>query len=260
MHSVSTTNTCIVCIQFSSTASVAKLLSRVDNSLIICNRQFISISKTEEWTECPASRKRDSWGKKYKKHLLSSLQKTKSTQTSRSVFADRIEQVKKTKFELELIKIVDCFLDCHGKYSSNLISFEKICQFSSIDELVLPGVTGFLSTLNQFQCLWGTNCSGNGTRKYWDCLYQSWSLHILPFYHYILSILGKKILLWYQSFQCLAIVAFQLQLVLVFRRNFWSCEYNKIKSQFWFQLQNEVSIFSNVPTLPDSKWKRNKKE
>ena len=44
----------------SSTASVAKLLSRVDNSLIICRGQFISTSKTKEWTECPASRKRDS--------------------------------------------------------------------------------------------------------------------------------------------------------------------------------------------------------
>ena len=53
--------------------------------------------------------------KKYKKHLLSSFQKTKSTQTSGSLFADRIEQVKKTKFELELIKIVDCFLDGHAK-------------------------------------------------------------------------------------------------------------------------------------------------
>ena len=52
--------------------------------------------------------------KKYKKQLLSSFQKTKSTQTSGSVFADRIEQVKKTKHELELIKFVDCFLDGHG--------------------------------------------------------------------------------------------------------------------------------------------------
>ena len=42
--------------------------------------------------------------KKYKKHLLSSFQKPKSTQASRSVFADRTEQVKKTKFVLELIK------------------------------------------------------------------------------------------------------------------------------------------------------------
>ena len=62
--------------------------------------------------------------KKYKKHLLSSFQKTKSTQTSGSVFADRIKQVKKTKFELELIKNVDCFLDGHGNYTSNLVSFE----------------------------------------------------------------------------------------------------------------------------------------
>ena len=62
--------------------------------------------------------------KKFKKHLLSSFQKTKSKQTSRSVFADRIGQVKKTKFELELIKKVDWFLDGHGNYTSNLISFE----------------------------------------------------------------------------------------------------------------------------------------
>ena len=47
--------------------------------------------------------------KRYKKHLFSSFQKTKSTQTGGSVFAERIEKVKKTKFELDLIKIVDCF-------------------------------------------------------------------------------------------------------------------------------------------------------
>ena len=52
--------------------------------------------------------------KKYKKHLFSSFQKTKATPTSGSVFADRVEQVKKIKSELELIKIVDCFLDGHG--------------------------------------------------------------------------------------------------------------------------------------------------
>ena len=46
------------------------------------------------------------------------------TQTSGSVFADRIEQVKGTKFEIELIKIVDCFLDGYGNYSSSLASFE----------------------------------------------------------------------------------------------------------------------------------------
>ena len=62
--------------------------------------------------------------KKFKKHLFSSFQKTKSTQTSGSVFAERIEKVKKTKFELDLIKIVDCFLDGHGNYDSNLVSFK----------------------------------------------------------------------------------------------------------------------------------------
>ena len=63
-------------------------------------------------------------GKKYKKHLFSSFQKTKTTQTSGSVFAGRIEEVKKTKFEFELIKIIDCFLDGHGNFDSNLVSFK----------------------------------------------------------------------------------------------------------------------------------------
>ena len=63
--------------------------------------------------------------KKYKKHLFSSFQKAKSTQTGGSVFAERIEKVKKTKFELDLMKIVDCFfLDGHGNYDSILVSFK----------------------------------------------------------------------------------------------------------------------------------------
>ena len=62
--------------------------------------------------------------KNCKKLLLSPFQKTKSTQTSGLVFADRIEQVKKTKSELELIKNVDCFLDGHGKYTSYLVPFK----------------------------------------------------------------------------------------------------------------------------------------
>ena len=40
------------------------------------------------------------------------------------MFAERIEKVKKTKIELELIKIIDCFLDGHGNYDSNLVSFK----------------------------------------------------------------------------------------------------------------------------------------
>ena len=66
--------------------------------------------------------------KKYKNHFLSSFQKTKSTQNNGSVFADRIEQVKKTKFDLELIKIVNCFLDGHGNYTSNLVVSKNLCK------------------------------------------------------------------------------------------------------------------------------------
>ena len=62
--------------------------------------------------------------KKYKKHLFSSFQKTKTTHTIVSVFAERSEKVKNTKFEFELIKIVDCFLDGHGNFDSNLVSFK----------------------------------------------------------------------------------------------------------------------------------------
>ena len=56
---------------------------------------------------------------------MSALQKNKSTQTSGSRFSQRIEKAKKTKFELELIKNIDCFLDGQGSYHSNLVSFKK---------------------------------------------------------------------------------------------------------------------------------------
>ena len=72
----------------------------------------------------PSSAKTRLLRKKYKKNLFSSFQKTISTQTVGSVFAERIEKVKKNKFELALIKIVDCFLDGHGIYDSNLVSFK----------------------------------------------------------------------------------------------------------------------------------------
>ena len=60
-----------------------------------------------EFDRMPSIAKKRLLKNKYKKHLLSSFQKTKSTQTSESVFPDRTEQVKKTKFDLQVIKIVD---------------------------------------------------------------------------------------------------------------------------------------------------------
>ena len=59
-----------------------------------------------------------------KKRLLGSFPKTESTQFIGSVIADRIEQFKTNKFELEPIKNVDCLLPGHGNYTSHLVSFK----------------------------------------------------------------------------------------------------------------------------------------
>ena len=58
----------------------------------------------------------------YKKNLLNSIQKAKATQTSGSVFADRIEQFKKTKIKLELIKSAECFPGGHDNCTNNFVS------------------------------------------------------------------------------------------------------------------------------------------
>ena len=58
------------------------------------------------------------------KHFMIALRMNKSTYNSGSVFAERIEKAKKTKFEWDLIKIADCFLDGHGSYDINLVSFK----------------------------------------------------------------------------------------------------------------------------------------
>ena len=89
----------------------------------------------------------------------------------------------------------------------------RICQCSSTNKLVLPEVTAILSILDQLHYVCGINCFGNGTRKNSTCLYPSEWSHTLFSHHYILSILGRIFLLWNQSFQSLAIVAFQLQSV-----------------------------------------------
>ena len=62
--------------------------------------------------------------KNYKTHFFSSFHQTRTTQTSGSVFAERMQKVKKIKYEMELIRTLDCFLDGHGNYDSTLISFK----------------------------------------------------------------------------------------------------------------------------------------
>ena len=69
----------------------------------------------------PSSAKKILLMKKFRNHFLSSFQKTKTTKTIGSVFAERIEKVKKTQFELKLTKIVNCVPDGHGFYDSNLV-------------------------------------------------------------------------------------------------------------------------------------------
>ena len=47
--------------------------------------------------------------------------------------AERNEKVKKTKFEFQLKKIVDCFLDGHGNFHSSLVSFKiQFCKLTTL--------------------------------------------------------------------------------------------------------------------------------
>ena len=90
-YCVSHIDTWTVSIHTSSIDSVEILLLSATKCSIMWREQFFfkkKKTKTEEWTECPASRKRDSWGKNGK-HLLSSFQETKWGQTSWSVIADK---------------------------------------------------------------------------------------------------------------------------------------------------------------------------
>ena len=73
----------------------------------------------------PSIAKKRLLGKKFRRHFISAFQKNKPTQTNRSVFAEKIEKVKKTKYELKLKKIVHYFFDGHGSNASNLVSFKK---------------------------------------------------------------------------------------------------------------------------------------
>ena len=80
--------------------------------------------RNKEVDRMPSIAKKRLLTKKYKKHLFRAFQKTKTTQTSCSVSAEGVEKIKKTEFQFNLIKIVDCFLDGHGNYDSNLVAFK----------------------------------------------------------------------------------------------------------------------------------------
>ena len=118
----------------------------------------------------------------------------------------------------------------------------KLFQCSSLNIPVLHRTSGILSISDQFPYLWGVNGCGNGTRKISTCLYQSWrswSLHIFFCYHYILSVLGKKLKVQLNRFfQCLLIIAFQLQIVRVPLEKFVEFWVKYEKFKFDYNLRN----------------------
>ena len=61
--------------------------------------------------------------KKFIRHYLSSFQKLASTQTLGSAFLERIRKVQNSKYETDLLKTVDCFIDGYGTVNSERINF-----------------------------------------------------------------------------------------------------------------------------------------
>ena len=101
-----------------------KIIAKSENVFDNVQRAISFKQRNRGVDKMPSISKKRLFRKTFKQHFMSALQKNKSTQTSGSVFAERIEKAKKTKFELELLKIVGCFLDGHGCYDSNLVSFK----------------------------------------------------------------------------------------------------------------------------------------
>ena len=100
-----------------------KVISRSEQ--VFDNMQrVVDINQRNKGVDRKASIAKKLLRKMFKKHLFSCFRKTKTSQTRGSVFAERIEKLKITKFELELIKIIDCFLDGLGKFDGNLVSFK----------------------------------------------------------------------------------------------------------------------------------------
>ena len=124
-HCVSHINMWTSSTHSSSIDSVEIMLSTEVKWLIRCKKQSNLFRETEEWTQCPPSQKSDSWGKSIESSFLTCIRKANSTRTSWSVFAKRVEKNENTKYELDLLKFVERFLDCFGNYISNLKTFKQ---------------------------------------------------------------------------------------------------------------------------------------
>ena len=113
-----------------------KVIAKSGNVFDNVQRPIFFNQRNRGVDKMPSIAKKRLLRRKFKQHFMSALQKNKSTQTSGSVFAERIEKAKKTKFELELMKIVDCFFGNHGSYDSKLASFKKIIITNDICFLI----------------------------------------------------------------------------------------------------------------------------
>ena len=63
--------------------------------------------------------------KKFKKHYLTSNQKLASTQTLGSAFLDRIRKLQNSKYETDLFKTIDCFIDGYGSVNCERVIFSN---------------------------------------------------------------------------------------------------------------------------------------
>ena len=101
-----------------------KIIANSGNVFENAQRKVYFNQKNRGVDKMPSIAKKRLLRKKFKQRFMSALRRNKSTKTSGSVFAERIQKLKRTKFELEIIEIVECFLDGHGNYDSNLVSLK----------------------------------------------------------------------------------------------------------------------------------------
>ena len=114
IHFVSPINTWTVFIASSSTASLKKFIAMSGIELDNVKRAISLNQRDKGVDKTPSDAKKRLLRKKFQQPFISALQKNKPKRTSGSVFAERIEKAKKTNFELDLTKFVDCYLDGHG--------------------------------------------------------------------------------------------------------------------------------------------------
>ena len=99
------------------------MLSRVEKSVIMCKEQPI-LTKSKRVDKFPNIARKD-WSKKVQKAFIELFPKNEINASNWISFCRESYFVKETNFELELLKIVFCFLDEYGNYDSKSIPFGK---------------------------------------------------------------------------------------------------------------------------------------